>query len=166
MWVVAKIKKNEINVFKKKLNEKFNNEIEFYYPKIQAHKYEKNKLKKVEKLILENYIFCYHKKFEDLKSIYEVKFVKGLDYFLNGYLKNQEQVIKFINFCKKSENKDGYLTLSFFKSIISKKAEFISGPFTNMVFEILERQKNKMKILIGNMVTTISDNNNYLYRPI
>ena len=36
--------------------------------------------------------FCYHKKFEDLKSIYEVKFVKGLDYFLNGYLKNQEHV--------------------------------------------------------------------------
>ena len=166
MWLVAKIKKNEINVFKKKLNEKFKNEIKFYYPKIQVHKYEKNKFKKIEKLILENYIFCYHKKFEDLKSISEVKFVKGLDYFLNGYLQNQEQVIKFINFCKKSENEDGYLTLSFFKSIVSKKAEFVSGPFTNMVFDILERQKNKMKILIGNMVTTISDNNNYLYRPI
>ena len=96
MWVVAKIKKKEINIFKKKLNEKFKNEIKFYYPKIQEHKYEKNKLKKIEKLILENYVFCYHKKFEDLKSISEVKFVKGLDYFLNGYLQNQEQVIKFI----------------------------------------------------------------------
>ena len=35
-----------------------------------------------------------------------------------------------------------------------------------MVFEILERKKNKLKILIGNIVTTISDNKNYLYRPI
>ena len=47
-----------------------------------------------------------------------------------------------------------------------KKAIFISGPFINMIFEILERQKNKLKILVGNIVTTISDNKNYLYRPI
>ena len=34
------------------------------------------------------------------------------------------------------------------------------------MFEILEKQKNKLKILIGNVVTTISDKKNYLYRPI
>ena len=50
--------------------------------------------------------------------------------------------------------------------MITKKAEFISGPFSNMIFEIIERQKNKLKILVGNIVTTISDNKNYLYRPI
>ena len=50
--------------------------------------------------------------------------------------------------------------------MVTKKAIFLSGPFTNMMFEILERQKNKLKILIGNVVTTISDSNNYLYRPI
>ena len=55
---------------------------------------------------------------------------------------------------------------TFFKTILTKKAKFISGPFTNMVFEILERQKNKLKILIGDIVTTISDKKNYLYRPV
>ena len=35
-----------------------------------------------------------------------------------------------------------------------------------MVFEIIEKQKNNLKILIGNIVTTISDKKNYLYRPV
>ena len=49
--------------------------------------------------------------------------------------------------------------------MVTKKAQFLSGPFTNMFFEILEKQKNKLKILIGNFVTTVPDNKNYLYRP-
>ena len=65
-----------------------------------------------------------------------------------------------------SENKDGYLTQAFFKTMIVKKAQFVSGPLSNMMFEILEKQKNKLKILIGNVVTTISDKKNYLYRPV
>ena len=52
------------------------------------------------------------------------------------------------------------------KNIIKKKAKFISGPFTNMMFEILEKQKSKLKIIVGNIVTTISDNTNYLYRSV
>ena len=28
---------------------------------------------------------------------------------------------------------------------VTKKAKFVSGPFTNMIFEILEKQKNKLK---------------------
>ena len=35
-----------------------------------------------------------------------------------------------------------------------------------MMFEIIEKQKNKMKIIVDNVVMTISDNNNYLYRPV
>ena len=50
--------------------------------------------------------------------------------------------------------------------MIIKKAQFISGPFTNMVFEILKKEKNNLKIIIGNVVTTISNNANYLYRPV
>ena len=36
----------------------------------------------------------------------------------------------------------------------------------SMIFEILERQKNKLKILVSNIVTTIPNNTNYLYRPV
>ena len=79
---------------------------------------------------------------------------------------NQKEIIKFIDYCKTFENEKGHITQAFFKTIITKKAKFISGPFANMVFEILERQKNKLKILVGNVVTTISDKTNYLYRPI
>ncbi len=35
-----------------------------------------------------------------------------------------------------------------------------------MIFEILDKQKNKLKILVGNLVTTISNKADYLYRPI
>ena len=96
----------------------------------------------------------------------QIKFSKGLDYFLDGYIQNQKNIMKFINYCKTFENDKGYLTQSFFKTIITKKAKFISGPFTNMIFEILEKQNNKLKILVGNVVTTIPNKKNYLYYPV
>ena len=166
MWVVAKIKTKELNIFKKKLAGRFGEETKFYYPKIQYQKNINNKIKKFEKTILENYIFCYHKKFSETKNINHSRFLKGLEYFLDGYVQNQSDIIKFITCCKSCENEKGYLTQNFFKKIIMKKGKFISGPFTNIMFEIIERQKNKLKILIGNIVTTISDNKKYLYRPV
>ena len=166
MWVVAKIKIKELNIFKKKLTEKFGKEVKFYYPKIEYYQWSRNKLKKFEKFILENYIFCNHPKFNDTNSINDMKFLKGLEYLLKGHAINQNNIIKFIECCKTFENDKGYLTQSFFKTIIRKKAKFISGPFANMIFEILERKKNKLEILVGNIVTTIPNKANYLYRPV
>ena len=166
MWVVAKIKIKNLNIFKKNLAEKIGSDIKFYHPKIEYHKYFGDKVKRYEKFILENYVFCYHIKFKKTNFVNEVKFVRGLNYFLEGYNQNQSNVIKFIEYCKTFEDEKGYLTQSFFVNIISKRAKFISGPFTNMIFEIIEKQKNKLKILINNIVTTVSDKKNYLYRPI
>ena len=166
MWVVAKIKIKNSNIFKKDLIKKVGSDIEFYQPKIEYHRYFGDKIKRFEKLILENYIFCYHKRFQKSSFVNQVKFLKGLEYFLHGYNLNQDNIIKFIKCCKSFENEEGYLTQSFFKTIIAKKAQFISGPFTNMIFEILEKQKNKLKILVSNIVMTIPNSTNYLYRPI
>ena len=166
MWTVAKIKTKELNIFKKNLIEKFGKNTKFYHPKIQHHKYINNKIRKFEKLILENYIFCYNEKFQESANINNATFLKGLLYFLDGYAQNQKEIVKFIEYCKSCENKEGYLNQNFFKSILLKKAQFISGPFTNMIFEVIEKQKNKLKILIGNVVTTISDRKNCLYRPV
>ena len=166
MWVVAKVKIKNLSAFKKNLAEKIGNDIKFYYPRVEYHKQCRDKVKRFEKYILENYIFCYHDKFRKTSFVNEVKFLKGLQYFLEGYNQNQNNIIKFIEFCKTFENEKGYLTQTFFKTIITKKAKFISGPFTNMIFEILEKQKNKLKILVGNIVTTIPSKANYLYRPI
>ncbi len=166
MWTVAKIKKNEIETFKNEIIKRVGSDIEFYCPKILYHQRLRNKTKKIEKLVLENYIFCYHKSFSIPNFSNKFNFIKGLEYFLNGFYENQNEIAKFIKYCKYSENKEGYLTQSFFKTTIEKKAKFISGPFTNMIFEILEKQKNKLKIVVENVVMTISDNSNYLYRPV
>ena len=78
MWVVAKIKIKNLNTFKKDLSGKIGNDIKFYQPKIEFHKHFGNKVKRFEKFILENYIFCYHDKFKKSRSVNEVKFLKGL----------------------------------------------------------------------------------------
>jgi len=166
MWIVAKIKNKELDIFKNNLTKRFDKNIKFYYPKIEYVRYFGNKSKKLERSILGNYIFCYHAQFSKESSINTVRFLKGLEYFLMGHNQNQNEIRQFIEHCKAFENKEGYIRPAFFKTIIRKKAKFISGPFTNMMFEIIERQKNNLKILIGNIVTTISDKKNYLYRPI
>ena len=167
MWVVAKIKSKELNIFKKNLSEKLGENTKFYCPKIVYYKNAKNnKRLRFEKFILENYIFCYHEKFQQKVYLNHVQSLKGLQYFLKGYFQNQKQINTFINLCKSFEDETGNLKASFFKTLISKKAQFISGPLTNMIFEIIEKQNNKLKILVGNIITTISDKKNYLYLPI
>jgi len=166
MWIVAKIKLKNLKTFKKSLSEKIGNDVKFYQPKVEYHKYFGDKVKRYEKFILENYIFCYHEKFKKSNSINEHRFIKGLEYFLDGHNQNQTQILNFIENCKLFEDQKGYLTQSFFIAMVTKKAKFISGPFTNMIFEILEKQKNKLKILVGNIITTIPNKTNYLYRPI
>ena len=165
MWVVAKVKIKELKIFEKNFIEKAGKDAQFYYPKIEYYKYFGNKVKKSEKFVLENYIFCYHPNFNKLAFISNLKFLRGLDYFLDGYFQSQNEIIKFIEYCKSFENNKGYLTQNFFKTIIKKKAKFISGPFKNIIFKILEKQKNRLKIVVGNIITTISHNTDYLYRP-
>ena len=121
MWLVAKIKLQELNIFKSDLSKKLGGNIKLYFPKIMYHKYIKNKLKKYDKLILENYIFCYHEKFKESKSINEFRFIKGLEYFLEGHYQNQNQILKFIEYCKSFENDNGYLTQSFFMKMVTKQ---------------------------------------------
>jgi hypothetical protein len=166
MWLVAKIKIKNLHFFKKDLVSKTGSDVKFYYPKVEYHRYFGSRVKRFEKFVLENYIFCYHEKFKKSSFINEIKFLKGLEYFLGGYNQNQNNIIKFIEYCKTFENERGYLTQSFFKAIITKRAKFLSGPFANIIFEVLEKQKNKLKILVGNIVTTIPEKTDYLYRPI
>ena len=166
MWVVAKVKIKRLNIFKDNLIKKLGKDIQFYHPKIAYNKNFGNRVKKIEKFVFENYVFCFHDKFKKSSFLNEVRFLKGLEYFLNGCNQNQVEIVKFIEHCQTFENKEGYLTQAFFKTMNLKKAKFISGPFVDMIFEILERRKNKLKILIGNIVTTISDKTDCLYRPI
>jgi len=165
MWAVAKIKTKEINIFKKSLIEKTGKDVQFYYPKILFKKFSGSKHFEREKPIVEDYIFCFHPIFSCKKMMNNLRHLKGLNYFLNCCSLDQKNIHDFIKHCKKFENERGYLLPSFFNSILKDKGQFVSGPFKNLIFNILEKHKKILKIQIGNF-TTIVSKNNYLYKPI
>ena len=71
-----------------------------------------------------------------------------------------------IDYCKKNQDLEGYIKQSFFELQNMKRGMFLNGPFTNMIFNVVEKQSNKLKILIGKVTTTIAKNSNYLFRPV
>tara|TARA_B100000427_G_C15494594_1_gene589240 strand:+ start:866 stop:1363 length:498 start_codon:yes stop_codon:yes gene_type:complete len=165
MWTIIKYKSQELQTAKKNLISEFEEKPIFYLPKIKYQKVINKKIRNYEKNILENYMICFHKNFSDAKFIVRLKNLKGISYFLNGYQNNQSDISNFVNNCKNYEDKDGFLNSKFFDECISDKAKFISGPFTDMIFQILKRQKNKLEILIGNKKATVSIDKN-MYCPV
>ena len=164
MWIVAKYNVNELKIMKDNFIKLLGETVEFYKPKIRYQKYVKKNLKTFEKCVLEGYVICKHTKFKDLIVLDQLKYTKGRKYFLNGHCKNQKEIIEFVEKCKAQEDEDGYLKQGFFESSINTRAKFISGPFTNMIFNIISKQNNKLIIRIGNITTTISNRVNYQYR--
>lgn len=162
MWIVAKYKPKEFKILKQSFLKILGEMPEFYNPKIKYEKYIQNKLKVFEKNILDNYIICKHNKFKDHKLVNLLKSSRGLIYFLNGFEFNQKELDNFIKFCKLNEDSNGFLTQGFFKASKSTKAKFISGPFTQMIFDIAEEKGKKLKILLNNMNITISKNSKKL----
>ena len=63
--------------------------------------------------------------------------------------------------CKSSE-KDGYLSYNFYKLNLNGKYKFTTGPFVEKIFQIINMQKNKIDILMGNLKTTIKKKSFYL----
>ena len=165
MWTIIKYKSQELQTAKKNLILKFEDKPIFYLPKIKYQKIINKKVKSFEKNILENYMICFHKNFSDANFITRLKNLRGISYFLSGYQNNQNDILNFVNNCKNYEDKDGFLNSKFFDEFIGNKAKFISGPFTNMIFQILKRQKNKLEILIGNKKATVSIDKN-MYCPV
>ena len=166
MWLVAKYKTKEFHTFKDNLTKVLGEKPIFFIPKVQYQKYYKNKFRTFDKYILENYLLCYHPKFESIDFVNKIKYIKGLKYFLKNYHNNQKEIGEFISHCKKHQDSNGYLNQDFFNFSEIKKGIFLSGPFTNLMFEVIGGQKEKLKILIGNITTTISKKNYYLYRSV
>ena len=163
MWAVAKIKINEVTSFKNQIISKIGKDTSFYIPKVKVQTFKKNKLKNMEKFVLENYIFCFNKKFEDQKTFQILRFVKGLQYFLPGCFSEQKNINNFIDYCKSFEDSLGFLKFSFFNKIEKKYIKFVSGPFTNMVFKILLKNKDKIKVLIGDIPISVSSDKDYVF---
>ena len=166
MWIVLKYKKKELSFLKKDLEKALGNLPLIFKPQLKYQKLVKNKLQFLEKDILDDYLICHHEKFKDDKIFTFLKNLRGLKYFLTNSLVNQKEIINFINYCEKNKDSNGYIKPSFFEFSNMKNGIFLSGPFTNMIFSVIEKQKDKLKILLGKVTTTISKKSNYLYRPV
>ena len=150
MWTVIKYKSNSYNLMKKSLKDRFGDIIKFYRPELKFKKISKNKEKLFCSPLLDNYVFCYLKDFENSKIISSCGHTVGVKYFLEGSNLDQKEIINFINFCKKHEDKNGGILPNFFSYLKINKAKFVNGPFSNMVFDILEKNKNIISVSFGN----------------
>ena len=73
MWIVAKIKKKELSIFKDNLIASFGKETKFYHPKIEYHKYFKNSVeKKDKKILVENFL-------NDYENLFGYDYIEQID---------------------------------------------------------------------------------------
>ena len=164
MWTIIKFDKKRLDFLKKDLEKKLGKDFIIYKPKLLIQKYKKNKTISQEINLLGDYLFCFHDNFKNSETVNRLKFSKGLKYFLNGFIKSQKEIKKFIQKCKGSENNKGYLSSDFFEINLNKEYKFHNGPFIGMIFKILKLQKNKINIILGNKKTILSKNQ-FLYSP-
>ena len=164
MWTVIKLDQKKINLLKEDLKKRAGNEFKLYLPKLKVEKFNKKKFFKKELNLLGDYALCFLPNFNNCTTINNLKYLRGLKYFLSGFTSCQKEIIEFINRCKKIENKDGYISSNLFETEINKYYKFTSGPFNENIFKIIEFQKNKINILMGSVKATINKKE-FLYNP-
>ena len=165
MWTIIKYEKKKLEFLKLDLEKKLGSECKFYQPKLLYKNYRKKKLIEKEFDLLGDYLFCFNEKFDNSKFINTINYSRGLKYILNGFIESQKEICAFIDKCKLSEDTNGYLSDQFYDLNVNSNYKFFSGPFTNSIFKILELQKNKIKILMGNLKTTVNKKD-FLFQPV
>ena len=78
---------------------------------------------------------------------------------------SQVEIVKFIEKLKSLENNKGFISNSFFELKKNNDYKFSSGPFADKIFKIIDLQKNKINILMGNIKTTIKKQK-LLFKPV
>ena len=157
MWYVIKYNNNQKNILFNFLKEKIKTDLKIYIPKIKILKHVGKKLKKIEKNILENYLICNSKEFEDSKFISSLKYLKGLGYFLLDSKYNQKEIDNFVKNCESYEDEKGYISPTFFNEKHFKNGKFISGILLNRAFKFISLNGSKMRILIDGINLTINN---------
>ena len=157
MWYVIKYNNNQKNILLNSLKEKIKTDLKIYIPKIKILKHVGKKLKKIEKNILENYLICNSKEFEDSKFISSLKYLKGLGYFLLDSKYNQKEIDNFVKKCKSFEDEKGYISPTFFNDKQFKNGKFISGILLNRAFKFISLNGSKMRVLIDGINLTINN---------
>ena len=98
----SNINSNQISTFKTQLKAATDN-TEFYFPKII---FKINKQYKTKNL-LGNYIFCFNRHF-NYNKVKSLKYLKGLNYFLENSFLIKKDIKSFIKLCKSFEDKKVY----------------------------------------------------------
>lgn len=164
MWAILKIDRKKISFLKEDLNSKLGANTILYNPKMLIQKYKNNKLINKEFNLLGDYLFCFHTDLKNSKTKTQLKCIRGLKYLLDGFIHSQKEIEEFVYKCKATE-KAGYLSINFLNLTINKKYKFSSGPFADTIFKIINLQKNKIDILMGNFKTSINKQN-FLINPV
>ena len=165
MWAILKFDKKNFHLLKNDLKEKLGDDVQFYSPKLRLKKFLKKKICFKEINLLGDYLFCFHKDFSKMSVLDSLKYSKGLKYFLTDFLKSQIDIKKFILRCKENEDENGFIKSTFFNYKLTKKFELISGPLTNLIFNVVEENKKFVESYIGNYKVTVSKEEN-LFRPV
>ena len=165
MWTIIKFDRKNIGILKEDFKKKLGKDVTIYSPKLLIQKYKKNKSFNKEFNLLGDYLFCFHRDFKNPETLNLLKFTRGLKYFLGGFNESQDEIEKFIKKCNESENAKGYLTQNFFDICKNSNYKFTSGPFSEKIFKIINLQKNKINILLGNIRTTIK-NEEFSFTPL
>jgi len=165
MWTIIKFDKKKIHLLKEDLRKKLGSEYVIYRPKMLIQRYRRNKLVNKEIYLLGDYLFCFHTNFKEESTLNQLKFLRGLKYFLSGFAECQLDVKNFIKKCKELENEKGFISESLFEISKNSKYKFSSGPFVEKIFKIVNFQKNNISILIGDIKTTINKKD-FLFNPI
>jgi hypothetical protein len=165
MWKILKFDHKNLELLKKDLFKKLGQDLKIYIPKLRIQKYRNNKLISKEINLLGSYMFCFHESFEYEKTINSLRFLKGLKYFLAGFAKSQSEIGEFVKKCKESENKEGFLSRDFYDLNLNMKYKFSSGPFADKIFKLINLEKNRIKVLMGNIETTIQ-RKDFLFTPV
>ena len=165
MWAVLKIDKKNISLLKRDLLSKLGSEVKFYMPKLKLKKFLKRKIFVKESFLLGDYLLCFHEDFSKRSVLTSLKYCKGLKYFITSFLNNQKEIENFVEKCKKNEDENGFIRSTFFEFNNTKNFEFISGPFTNMIFRILHENKLNIRGSLGKYNVTVSKEEN-LFRPV
>ncbi len=158
MWTVIKYKKDKLNLLKKDLIDKLGKEVKLYIPKIKYQKINKNKMYFKEHCILGDYLLIFDEKLKNIENLNIIKYCKGLKSILDGFQSSQKEINDFVDKCKKFEDNDGFLSQGFFEIFLNKSYKFLSGPFTGMMFKIIDIEQKKLKILINLRSTTVTRN--------
>ena len=165
MWIIIKFKQNQFYTLKQEFKKKLEIEPNFFFPKLKLQKIKKNKLISYVSPLLGDYIFCFHPKFSNENILRNVNYLKGVKFLLNGFRNYQKDIPNFIKRCKSSEDENGYIKQTFFNFVAIDKIKFLSGPFTNIIFKIMKRQKDSMKVSNGNVNISFSIER-YLFQAV